>query len=213
MTNRSSQPGANLEALKKEAKFLLKSVKAGEPQALERVKPYFDQPEQTRLTQIQLVLARENGFKSWANLRSQLADEDALADAQHEVSKIKLRMNGRIPLPELRITQLDTAHFARQTATMFKVGIPLMESLEIIANDTVNPMMKQLILAIRKEISTGKQLNYAMRAYPSYFSDLFCTFVEKGEINGALDKTLEYIADYQENLYKQQQFGQQDMTT
>ena len=210
MTNRTSQPGADLEALKKEAKSLLKLVKEGDPEALERVKPYFAQPEPTRLTQIQLVLARENGFKSWTNLRSQLADQEALADAQYEVSKIQMRMNGRKPLPELRISQLDTAHFARQTATMFKVGIPLVESLEIIANDTLNPTMKEVILDIRKVISTGKQLNYAMRAYPGYFSDLFCTFVEKGEKHGTLDKTLEYIADYQENLYKQQHFGKEE---
>jgi Type II secretion system (T2SS), protein F len=207
MTNRTSQLSPNLDALKKEAKLVLKSVKASNPAALERVSPYFDPSVPLKLTQIQLVLAREHGFKSWAVLRSQAADQDALMNAQGEVSRIQLRMNGRKSLPQLSITQLDTAHFARQLATMFKVGIPLIEAIEIIADDTVNPRMKEVILDIRSKISTGKQLNYAMRLHPNYFSDLFCTFVKKGETKGTLDKTLEYIADYQENLHKQQQFG------
>jgi len=205
MTTRVLLTGTTLEALKKEAKRLLKSSKEGQPDALDRVKPYFDDTEPYKLTQMQLVLAREYGFSSWAKLRSHLVDEENLAVAQREVLKIQLRMNGRKSMPDWRISQLETTLFARQLAAMFKIGVPLMESLKIIADDTENPVMSDLILNVRNEImSTGMQMHAVLRKHPEHFSDLFCRFVEAGEKVGALDKTFDIIADYQESVQKQQ---------
>ena len=53
---------------KAKAKSLLKSVKAGEPDALRQIEPYFDSPSDFKLTQAQLVVARALHAKSWKNL-------------------------------------------------------------------------------------------------------------------------------------------------
>jgi hypothetical protein len=200
MTNRTLPPSTDLDTLRKEAKSLLKSVTQGEREALERVKPYFDDPTSAKLTQMQLVLAREYGFDSWAKLSSHVKDQADLARAQSEVSDIQRRMSGRKSNPEWKSTQVETTHFARQLATMFKVGIPLVESLEIMANDTDNLLMREVILKVRETISASVPLHTAFREHPDYFSDLFCRFTETGESHGALDKTLDLIADYQETL-------------
>ena len=202
MTNRTLLPGTDLDALRKEAKSLLKSLKQGEREALDRVKPYFDDPASAKLTQMQLVLAREYGFDSWAKLSSQMADQADLARAQSEVSKIQRRISGRNSMPEWKSTLVETTRFARQLATMFKVGIPLVQSLEIMANDTDDPLMREVILKVRETISASVPLHTALREHPGYFNDLFCRFTEIGEEHGALDKTLDYIADYQEPLQR-----------
>ncbi len=65
-------PSPNLVNLKKQAKALLKSVHAREPQALERVGPYFGNPGVIQLQQAHLVLAREFGFSSWSKLKAHI---------------------------------------------------------------------------------------------------------------------------------------------
>lgn len=97
MTNRPLFPGRDLEALKIEAKSLFRSVKDGEHEALERIKPYFDDSTSVKLTQMQLVLAREYGFDSWAKLRSYLKVREELKVAQSEIAKITRRMTGKQP--------------------------------------------------------------------------------------------------------------------
>ena len=62
-------PSPNLENLKKRAKTLLKSVRAGDPVALDQVGPYFGNPASIGLQQAQLVIARSYGFSSWTRLK------------------------------------------------------------------------------------------------------------------------------------------------
>ncbi len=62
-------PSPNLENLKKRAKTLLKSVRAGDPVALDQVGPYFGKPDSISLQQAQLVIARGYGFSSWTRLK------------------------------------------------------------------------------------------------------------------------------------------------
>ncbi|MCP5081036.1 MAG: hypothetical protein GY948_04995 [Alphaproteobacteria bacterium] len=62
----------NLEQLKKQAKALLKAVRAGDEDALGRVGPYFGDPASIGLQYAQLVLAREYGFSSWTKLKDEV---------------------------------------------------------------------------------------------------------------------------------------------
>lgn len=73
MTNRQLPPRPNLENLKKQAKALLKSVRAGDAEALRRIAPYFSDAGTFGLKQIQLVLSREYGFDSWNKLKTHVA--------------------------------------------------------------------------------------------------------------------------------------------
>jgi len=55
---------------KARAKSLHKSVKAGEPEALQKIQPFFDYPDNFKLTQAQLVIARMHHCNSWKELVS-----------------------------------------------------------------------------------------------------------------------------------------------
>ena len=61
--------GVRIETLKEQAKELLKSVQAGEANALDRIKPYFRDRTELTLQRTQLVVAREHGFSSWLKLK------------------------------------------------------------------------------------------------------------------------------------------------
>lgn len=101
MTNRPLSSGLDLEALKSAAKSILKSVKGRDQEALERIKPYFGDSTSVKLTQMQLVLAREYGFDSWAKLRSYLKVREELKVAQSEVAKITRRLSGKQPTKDV----------------------------------------------------------------------------------------------------------------
>ncbi len=66
----------SLDHLKKQAKRLLKSVRAHDPDALKHVGPYFGDPSKISLQQAQLVIARDYGFSSWTKLKRHI-DSDA----------------------------------------------------------------------------------------------------------------------------------------
>ncbi len=102
-----------------------------------------------------------------------------------------------------KITPGDIALFTRQLATMMKAGVPLVQSFDIVADGVDNPMMKDLILRIRDEVSSGNTFAYAVRAQPrEYFDDLFCNLIEAGEQSGALETMLDRLAEYKEKSEK-----------
>ena len=65
----------SFENLKKQAKSLLKSVKSGQQDALDRVGPYFGDPAAIGLQFAQLVIAREYGFSSWTKLKRHIESD------------------------------------------------------------------------------------------------------------------------------------------
>ncbi len=99
----------------------------------------------------------------------------------------------------MKITPGDIALFTRQLATMMKAGVPLVQSFEIVADGIDNPMMKDLILKIRDDVSSGNSFAQAISAQPKeYFDELFCNLIEAGEQSGALETMLDRLAEYKE---------------
>lgn len=92
MTDRILYGHINLDALKDEAKSLLTAAKAGDQEALIRVKPYFKDSKSVKLTQIQLVIAREYSFDSWSKIKSHLELRDDVVASQMGTLKLQQRV-------------------------------------------------------------------------------------------------------------------------
>jgi type IV pilus assembly protein PilC len=92
----------------------------------------------------------------------------------------------------------EIALFTRQMATMMRAGVPLVQSFEIVADGVDKPKMKDLILAIRNDVSGGTTFSSAIRKHPVYFDDLFCNLVDAGEQSGSLETMLDRIATFKE---------------
>lgn len=126
-----------------------------------------------------------------------------------ELAKAQLRKQGiqvekinkkAKPLFEMKkkIKALDIAIFTRQMATMMKSGVPLVQSFEIVAESAENPTMRDLVLGLKKEVEGGSNFSTALKKYPRYFDDLFCSLVASGEQSGALETMLDRVATYKE---------------
>ncbi len=98
------------------------------------------------------------------------------------------------------ISGRDIAMFARMMATMMKAGVPLVQSMDIIAAGQKNPRMRTLIESVRDDVSGGSALNEALARHPVHFDELFRNLVRAGESAGVLETVLDTIASYKENI-------------
>ncbi|MGC5701973.1 type II secretion system F family protein [Pseudomonas sp. NFXW11] len=97
-----------------------------------------------------------------------------------------------------RLKGQDLALFSRQLATLIQAGVPLLQSFEIMAEHFEQPLMRELLASLKRDIEGGTSLAQALRRHPRHFDALYCNLVDAGEQAGALDSLLERIACYRE---------------
>jgi len=85
------------------------------------------------------------------------------------------------------------ARYARTLATTFAAGVPLIDALESAAGASGNAVFREAILDIRSEVSSGMQMNLAMRN-SNIFPDMVIQMVAIGEESGAVDDMLAKVA-------------------
>lgn len=99
-----------------------------------------------------------------------------------------------------RIRGEDITLFARQMATMIRAGVPLLQSLEAVANGTNRPALRHFIETLKQDVSNGMSFSQALAAHPRHIDQLFVHLIEAGEQAGALDRMLDRVATNKERL-------------
>lgn len=98
-----------------------------------------------------------------------------------------------------RVSIREVATITRQLATLVQAGIPLVESLTALVEQTENEKLQQILSAIRDDVNEGKSMADALRPYPAIFNDLFVNMVRAGESSGTLEHVLNRLADFLES--------------
>ncbi|MBX3177641.1 MAG: type II secretion system F family protein [Candidatus Hydrogenedentes bacterium] len=101
------------------------------------------------------------------------------------------KLNKRVKTAELLV-------FTRQLSTIVSAGLPLMQGLDILADQTEDPNFGAVIDAIAQDVESGETFSDALRKYPRAFPDLYVSMVRSGEASGDLDGVLLQLADYLE---------------
>ncbi|HSW28003.1 MAG TPA: type II secretion system F family protein [Longimicrobiales bacterium] len=92
----------------------------------------------------------------------------------------------------------DIVIFTRQFATMINSGLPLVQSLDILAEQTENPQLRKTIQETLYDVESGHTLADAMGKHPKVFTELFTNMVAAGEAGGILDTILLRLATFLE---------------
>src|SRR3990172_192620 len=92
----------------------------------------------------------------------------------------------------------DITIFSRQFATMINSGLSLTKSLNILAEQTENSALAELIGQVQKDVEGGQTLSEALARHPRAFSGLFVSMVKAGETGGVLDEVLVKVAEHYE---------------
>jgi len=92
----------------------------------------------------------------------------------------------------------DVIFFANQLAVMVDTGVPLVDSLEAIAENVTHENFRAVLADICEQVKSGVDFSQALRRYPRIFSRLFVAMVKASEASGTMGKMLRRVADYLE---------------
>ena len=97
-----------------------------------------------------------------------------------------------------KVKTRDIVIFTRQFATMINAGLPLVQSLSILAEQTENKTLKEVTKAVVHDVESGNTLADAFSKHPKAFTDLYVNMVAAGEAGGILDTILIRLAVFLE---------------
>jgi type IV pilus assembly protein PilC len=126
---------------------------------------------------------------------------------REQVTLTSVKEKGReIGIPKIggrkKVKSKDLSIFTRQFSVMIDAGLPLVQCLEILAQQQENKYFQQILLQVRQDVEEGSTLAGAMARHPRIFDQLYSNMVEAGETGGILDIILQRLSTFIEKLVK-----------
>ena len=107
-----------------------------------------------------------------------------------------------LPFGRTKVKEKEIVVFARIFSTMINAGLPLIQCLDLLAQQEKNKAFAKIITSVKEEIEGGATLNEALKKHPKVFDDLFVNLVAAGESGGTLDVILNRLSTYMEKAMK-----------
>src|SRR5438046_5751110 len=92
--------------------------------------------------------------------------------------------------------------FTRQLATLIDSGLPLLRSLNVLANQERDKVLKNTINKLSDSVQGGSTFSDALALHPKIFNDLYVNMVKAGEVGGVLELVLNRLSEFQEKAAK-----------
>ena len=100
----------------------------------------------------------------------------------------------------------DILVFCKQFATMLRAGLPVLNTLEMLINQTSSKGMKTIVESIKKDLESGNALSKCFEKHPKVFDTVVVNLIKAGEASGKLDTFLQKIVT---NLEKKEKIKSQ----
>ena len=137
-----------------------------------------------------------------ATTKSEL--QNALRREQINVSKVSEK-GKEFSIPSFgggKVKSKELAIFTRQFSVMIDAGLPLVQCLEILAQQQENKTFQKILTGVRGSVEGGATLSSSMKQYEKVFDPLYYNMVEAGETGGILDTILQRLSTYIEKNVK-----------
>lgn len=102
----------------------------------------------------------------------------------------------QLEITRKKVPRKDIMHFSRQLGVFVKAGIPIMEALEVIGEETTDKLLKAAIDDMIERLQAGDTFASAAEAHPEAFPDYYLGILGSAELTGTLDVVLDQLADY-----------------
>jgi type IV pilus assembly protein PilC len=102
----------------------------------------------------------------------------------------------KFEITKKKVPKQDVLNFTRQLAVFMKAGIPIMEALEVIVEETQGKLLKNILLELIDSLRAGDTFAAACSAHPEAFPNFYVGILESAELTGNLDIVLNQLADY-----------------
>jgi len=94
------------------------------------------------------------------------------------------------------VPRKEVMHFSRQLSVFVEAGVPIMEALDVIAEETSDKLLKRVLLDMIVQLQAGDTFAAAAAAHPEAFPRYYVAVLESAELTGTLDKVLNELAEY-----------------
>src|SRR4026207_2154501 len=126
---------------------------------------------------------------------------------REQVTLTSVKEKGReIGIPKIggrkKVKAKDLSVFTRRLSVMVDAVLPLVQCLEILAQQQENKYFQQILLQVRQDVEEGSTLAAAMGRHPRVFDQLYANMVEAGETGGILDLILQRLSTFIEKIVK-----------
>ncbi|MEN6332364.1 MAG: type II secretion system F family protein [Smithella sp.] len=101
-----------------------------------------------------------------------------------------------------KVKEKDVVVFCRIFSTMINAGLPLIQCLDLLAQQEQNKTFKEIIKKVKEDVESGASLTEALRKHPDVFDELFVNLIAAGEAGGILDIILGRLSTYMEKAMK-----------
>ena len=119
-----------------------------------------------------------------------------------EVKKKPKDIMEYLPFLKGKIKEKNVVVFCRIFSTMINAGLPLIQCLDLLAQQEQDKSFSKIIRSIKEDIEGGTSLTNALKKYPKVFDELFVNLIAAGEAGGILDVILERLSNYMEKAMK-----------
>ena len=107
-----------------------------------------------------------------------------------------------LPFLQGKVKEKNVVIFCRIFSTMINAGLPLIQCLDLLAQQEQNKVFSKIIKSIKEDIEGGTSLTNALKKYPEIFDELFVNLIAAGEAGGILDIILQRLSSYMEKAMK-----------
>jgi type IV pilus assembly protein PilC len=143
----------------------------------------------------------ENGKKVSGTEKAASASAAHLMLLQRGLEPIEVKEHKNILQFEITkkvVKRKEIMHFSRQLSVFVEAGIPIMEALQVISEETTDKLLKKVLLNMIDELQSGDTFAAAAASHPEAFPRYYVAVLESAELTGTLDTVLLELADYLE---------------
>ncbi len=138
-----------------------------------------------------------NSIKGTERAPSASAAHLALLERGLQPSEIKQHKSIlQFEITRKMVKRKEIMHFSRQLSVFVEAGIPIMEALEVIAEETSDKLLRRVLLDMIVQLREGDTFAAAAAAHPEAFPRYYVAVLESAELTGTLDKVLDELAEY-----------------
>jgi len=120
-----------------------------------------------------------------------------LLGRQLQVKSLKERKKfTQIEITKKKIKPIDIANLSRQLSAFLRAGIPIIDAIEAIAQETVSPQLRSMLAELVDQLRAGDPFSEAIAVHSEHFPSYFPGIIRSAELSGQLDVVLEQLAGY-----------------
>jgi type IV pilus assembly protein PilC len=134
------------------------------------------------------------GVTDAASVKTAMA---ALVDQGLNVRTLKEKKSVlKFEVTKKKLPQGDLMHFSRQLAAFVRAGIPLVEAIEVIEEETEDKTLRVVLGGVRASLISGDTLSAALSPYETLFPQFYIDMVKAAELTGKVDDVLDDMSNY-----------------